>query len=157
MKAWIGLGSNLEDSKNHLTQAMDELGQSPGIQVEARSRFYRSAPVGYLDQPDFINAVIRVDTTLTAEALLDILQAIENHHGRERSFQNAPRTLDLDLLLYGDQTLKTNRLELPHPRMHERAFVLLPLQELDPELMIPGQGRVKTLAQQTVHQDLSPL
>jgi 2-amino-4-hydroxy-6-hydroxymethyldihydropteridine diphosphokinase len=157
LKAWIGLGSNLEDSVGHLTRALDELRDTPGITVEARSRFYRSAPVGYLDQPDFINAVARLNTTLEPEALLDVLQSVETHHGRERTFRNAPRTLDLDLLLYEGLRLKTERLELPHPRMHERAFVLLPLNELDPQLTLPGMGTVETLAQQTAHQDLSPL
>jgi len=98
-----------------------------------------------VDQPDFLNAVARLDTTLPAEQLLENLQKMEQRQSRERSFPNAPRTLDLDLLLYGDSILASPRLTLPHPRMHERAFVLLPLLELDSEISIPGKGKASAL------------
>ena len=106
---------------------------------------YRSSPLGYLEQPDFLNAVVQLDTGLPPEALLDRLQEIENRHGRERPFAGAPRTLDLDLLLYGDSVQATPRLTLPHPRMHERAFVLEPLLEIAPEAAIPGRGTASEL------------
>jgi 2-amino-4-hydroxy-6-hydroxymethyldihydropteridine diphosphokinase len=157
LKAWIGLGSNLEDSLGHLTHALEELAATPGITLEARSRFYRTGPVGYLDQPDFINAVARLETELPAPALLDVLQHLETRHGRQRTFANAPRTLDLDLLLYGNQHITTPRLEVPHLRMHERAFVLIPLLELEPRLTIPGRGPVATLAQALGHQSIAPV
>jgi 2-amino-4-hydroxy-6-hydroxymethyldihydropteridine diphosphokinase len=101
--------------------------------------------VGYLNQPDFLNVVVQLDTELTPDGLLDHLQKIENRHGRERPFPNAPRTLDLDLLLYGDVVVSTPLLSLPHPRMHERAFVLKPLAEIAPQIAIPGRGRVDAL------------
>jgi 2-amino-4-hydroxy-6-hydroxymethyldihydropteridine diphosphokinase len=101
--------------------------------------------LGYLDQPDFLNAVAQLDTQLPAEQLLDGLQEIERKQGRERPFAGAPRTLDLDLLLYGDRVQATPRLTLPHPRMHERAFVLEPLAEIAPEAAIPGRGKVRDL------------
>lgn len=157
MKAWIGLGSNLEDSLQHLSQALNELNAISGVKVLRQSKFYRTAPVGYLDQPDFINAVAELETQLAPEALLDVLLKVESLHGRNRSFQNAPRTLDLDLLLYGDQIIKTARLEVPHPRMHERAFVLMPLNELEPDLLIPRQGKVSALANACSHQAITPL
>ena len=111
----------------------------------ARSSLYRSAPVGLLNQPDFINAVAALDTQLTADDLLDELFAIEARFGRQRAFHHAPRTLDLDLLLYGSETRSAARLTLPHPRMHERAFVLLPLVEIAPEAVIPGHGPAAAL------------
>lgn len=109
----------------------------PHTRVVKRSSLYRTAPVGYANQPDFINAVAQLETGLPAERLLDELQALEARHGRRRSFPNAPRTLDLDLLLYGRLVLKTDRLTLPHPRMREREFVLIPLREIAPDVEIP--------------------
>jgi 2-amino-4-hydroxy-6-hydroxymethyldihydropteridine diphosphokinase len=140
--AYIGLGGNLQDPESHLLNAFDDLAALPHTRLMARSSLYRSAPVGYADQPDFINAVAQISTDLAPEPLLDALLAIERRHGRQRDFPNSPRTLDLDILLYGNHTLNTERLTVPHPRMGERAFVLLPLQELVPQLMIPGQGLV---------------
>jgi 2-amino-4-hydroxy-6-hydroxymethyldihydropteridine diphosphokinase len=106
---------------------------------------YRTSPVGYLEQPDFINAVASVQTTLKPQALLAALLAIENRHGRRRTMRNAPRTLDLDLLLYGEAVFDQDGLTLPHPRLHERAFVLAPLAEIAPEAMVPGMGRLQDL------------
>ncbi|BCL76347.1 2-amino-4-hydroxy-6-hydroxymethyldihydropteridine pyrophosphokinase [Jeongeupia sp. HS-3] len=138
--AFIALGANLGDPARQLDAAVEALAALPQSRLVAVSDYYRSAPVGYADQPDFHNAVARVDTTLSAPALLDALLAIEVEQGRHRSFRNAPRTLDLDLLLYGDATLSLPHLSLPHPRMHTRAFVLLPLLEISPDIVIPGFG-----------------
>jgi 2-amino-4-hydroxy-6-hydroxymethyldihydropteridine diphosphokinase len=132
--AYIGLGSNLEDPENQVRQAFAELDRLPHTRLVRKSSLYRTAPVGHEAQPDFINAVAQLETGLPAERLLAELQAIEKHHGRERGFKNAPRTLDLDLLLFGDAKLGSPRLTVPHPRMHERAFVLQPLLEIAPQL-----------------------
>jgi len=122
-----------------------ELESIPGTRVTARSSLYRTSPVGYLEQPDFINAVASVQTTLKPQALLAALLATENRHGRRRATRNAPRTLDLDLLLYGEEVLDEHGLTLPHPRLHERAFVLAPLAEIAPGAMVPGRGLVQDL------------
>lgn len=143
--AFIGLGSNLADPLAQVRQALMELESIPGTRVTARSSLYRTSPVGYLEQPDFINAVASVQTTLNPQALLAALLAIENRHGRRRAMRNAPRTLDLDLLLYGEEVLDQDGLTLPHPRLHERAFVLAPLAEIAPDAMVPGLGRVQEL------------
>jgi len=139
--ATIGLGANLNDPAAQVEYALAELGRLPGTRLIARSSLYASAPVGYVDQPDFINAVAQVETSLAPRALLLALLDIEHRHGRERSFRNAPRTLDLDLLLYGDAHFHEEALTLPHPRMCERGFVLLPLLEIAPDTVIPGRGR----------------
>ena len=139
--ATIGLGANLDDPAAQVEYALTELDRLPGTRLVARSSLYASAPVGYVDQPDFINAVAQVETGLAPRALLAALLDIEHRHGRERSFRNAPRTLDLDLLLYGDAHFHEDGLTLPHPRMHERGFVLLPLMEIAPDTAIPGRGR----------------
>jgi len=139
-RAFVGLGANVGNAANTLRQALEELGALPGTRVAARSPLYRSAPIGFADQPDFLNAVAEVRTSLSALELLAALMDLESRHGRERPFPNAPRTLDLDLLLFGDEVLASDRLTLPHPRMHERAFVLRPLLDLDPDLSIPGVG-----------------
>jgi 2-amino-4-hydroxy-6-hydroxymethyldihydropteridine diphosphokinase len=143
--AYIGLGSNLEDPASQIKAGCAALAALPATELIARSALYRSAPVGYSDQPDFINAVAKVETALDARALLDALLAIELNRGRVRDFPNAPRTLDLDLLLYGDLQLHAPGLTIPHPRMHERAFVLVPLAEIDPQCVIPGRGKVAGL------------
>jgi 2-amino-4-hydroxy-6-hydroxymethyldihydropteridine diphosphokinase len=140
--AYIGLGANLgADLSATLTQAALRLAALPGTEVVALSSVWRSAPVD-ASGPDFLNAVAALDTALAPVELLDALQAIELAHGRERPFRNAPRTLDLDLLLYGDVTLHTPRLTLPHPRLGERAFVLRPLLEIAPKLthLATGEG-----------------
>ncbi|NBU59738.1 MAG: 2-amino-4-hydroxy-6-hydroxymethyldihydropteridine diphosphokinase [Betaproteobacteria bacterium] len=144
-RAYIALGSNLADPVTQLGVAFDELGRLPQTRFVARSSLWRSAPVGYLDQPDFVNAVAEVETALEAETLLAHLLDIERRHGRVREFQNAPRTLDLDIALYGDDRIDTPILTVPHPRMQERAFVLLPLNELAPDIVIPGHGALRDL------------
>jgi 2-amino-4-hydroxy-6-hydroxymethyldihydropteridine diphosphokinase len=131
---YVGIGSNLDDPVRHVRQAFDELDRLPHTRLVKKSSLYRSAPLGYQKQPDFINAVAQLETGLPAERLLAELQEIEARHSRRRSFPNAPRTLDLDVLLYGDATLALPGLVVPHPRMHERAFVLKPLMEIAPQL-----------------------
>jgi 2-amino-4-hydroxy-6-hydroxymethyldihydropteridine diphosphokinase len=143
--AFVGLGSNLADPIAQVKQALMELEAIPATQVTARSSLYRTSPVGYLEQPEFINAVASVQTTLEPRALLAALLTIEDRHGRRRGMRNAPRTLDLDLLLYAQEVLDGDGLTLPHPRLHERAFVLAPLAEIAPGTMVPGHGRVRDL------------
>lgn len=143
--AYVGLGSNLEDPVRQVQQGFEELDRLPGTRLLGHSSFYRTAPVGKADQPDFVNAVALLQTTLAPGDLLRHLLAIEAKHGRVRAEPNGPRTLDLDLLLLADQTVQAPGLEIPHPRMHERAFVLLPLAEISPDVFIPGHGRVADL------------
>ena len=138
--AFVGLGSNLGEPVVQVQGAFAELDGLPRSRVLKRSSLYRSAPVGYAKQPDFINAVVQLETSLPAEQLLAELQEIEARHGRARSLANAPRTLDLDILLYGDSVLSSEKLTVPHPRMHERAFVLEPLVEIAEGACIPGKG-----------------
>lgn len=134
--AFIGLGANLGDALAAVQQAMVWLGELPQTRLLQASRIYRSAPVD-AGGPDFFNAVARVETGLTASELLAQLQSLELRAGRERPYRNAPRTLDLDLLLYGDARIASTALTVPHPRMRERAFVLLPLADLAPERVDP--------------------
>ncbi|WP_066408000.1 2-amino-4-hydroxy-6-hydroxymethyldihydropteridine diphosphokinase [Bordetella ansorpii] len=143
VRAYIGLGSNLGDSVATLKAALADLAATPGILACQVSPWYRSAPVDAAG-PDFVNAAAALDTTLSPLELLDVLQAIELRHGRLRPYRHAPRTLDLDLLMHGDARLDTDRLTLPHPRMHERAFVLLPLRDLAPGLVL-AQGNLDAL------------
>lgn len=143
VRAYIGLGSNLGDSVATLKAALADLAATPGILACQVSPWYRSAPVDAAG-PDFVNAAAALDTTLSPLELLDVLQAIELRHGRLRPYRHAPRTLDLDLLMHGDARLDTERLTLPHPRMHERAFVLLPLRDLAPGLSL-AQGNLDAL------------
>jgi 2-amino-4-hydroxy-6-hydroxymethyldihydropteridine diphosphokinase len=138
--AFVGLGANLGEPRSQLEQAFIELDAIPHTRVVRTSSLYRTEPVGYAAQPPFVNAVAQLETALPAERLLAELQAIEARHGRNRSFPNAPRTLDLDLLLFGKAVIQTPALEVPHPRMHERAFVLVPLLEIAPQAGIPGLG-----------------
>ena len=137
--AFVGLGANLGDARATLQAALDALAALPGCRLLRTSSVWRSAPVDATG-PDFSNAVARLHTTLAPLALLDALQAIEQRFGRERPYHHAPRTLDLDLLLYGSLQLHGPRLTVPHPRLHQRAFVLQPLLELDPALVVPGVG-----------------
>jgi len=150
--AFIGVGSNLGEPARQVEQALAELDGLPHSRVVRRSSLYRSAPIGHADQPDFVNAVAQLETGIAADRLLDELQGIEARHGRERAFANAPRTLDLDLLLFEKLQIKTTRLTLPHPRMHERAFVLKPLLELSPEISIPGVGPARQALKKVEHQ-----
>ena len=150
--AYVGIGSNLDEPKSHVRLAFEDLARMPGTGVVKHSSLYRSAPVGFADQPDFVNAVAQIETSLPASRLLTELKEIEARHGRRRSFKNAPRPLDLDILLYGEVTLNLAHLTLPHPRMHERAFVLKPLYEIAPHASIPGIGTVKDCLEKTSEQ-----
>lgn len=153
LRAYIGLGANLGDAETSLHQAIEQLACLPHIELVRVSPLYSSAPVNS-SGPDYLNAVAEVFTSLDAHDLLSVLQRIERLHGRERPYRNAPRTLDLDLLLYGDQDIDTPDLRVPHPRMHERAFVLCPLADLDATLML-AQGSLHELiaacADQVLH------
>ena len=155
--AFVGLGANLGDPEGQVRQAFLELDAIAHTRVVKASSLYRSDPLGHAGQPRFVNAVARLETGLPAERLLAELQAIEARHGRTRSFPNAPRTLDLDLLLYGNATIETQALTVPHPRMHERAFVLLPLLEIDPGAAIPGRGPARPLLEQCADQRVERL
>ncbi len=156
-KVFVGLGSNLADPCAQVGQAIRELSALPQTRVVCRSSLYRSAPVGYLDQPDFINAVVQLQTGLSPRALLDELLALELRCGRTREFVNAPRTLDLDVLLYDDVRHHEHGLTIPHPQMHLRAFVLQPLLEIAPDVLIPGIGAAAELALQSADQKLERL
>ncbi|MBA3754875.1 MAG: 2-amino-4-hydroxy-6-hydroxymethyldihydropteridine diphosphokinase [Nitrosomonas sp.] len=144
-QASIALGSNLENPISQIQRAFEELKQLPGTHLISCSSLYKSAPVGRLDQPDFINAVALIETQLAPHDLLKALLGIEHNHGRVRESLNAPRTLDLDILLYGDLECHDEKLTLPHPRMSQRAFVLKPLMEISPDCHIPSLGHIAPL------------
>lgn len=146
VRAFIGIGSNLDAPEHRVLDAVDALARLPDTEAGRRSALYRTAPWGETDQPDFVNAVVELRTMLDPETLLDELQRLENEAGRLRDPERrwGPRVLDLDLLWYGGQTIDHPRLTVPHPRMHERAFVLQPLSDLEPRLELP-RGRVDTL------------
>ena len=144
-RAAVALGSNLEDPEAQVNRGFDDLARIADTEVLARSRLYRTAPVGYVDQPDFVNACALVETRLAPRALLDALLAIEKRHGRVREIPNGPRTLDLDIILYGDRVIDEPGLKVPHPRAHERAFVLKPLLDVWPDAVIPGKGTARDL------------
>ena len=143
--AYIALGGNLGDPRGQVLAAMDALDRLPGSRLRARSRLYLTPPWGVLEQPPFVNAAAMLDTALAPHALLDALMAIERDAGRVRAERNGPRTLDLDLLHMDGVRLDDARLTLPHPRLAERAFVLLPLADIAPSLDVPGMGRVDQL------------
>ncbi|MDN0074062.1 2-amino-4-hydroxy-6-hydroxymethyldihydropteridine diphosphokinase [Crenobacter sp. SG2303] len=145
-RAFIALGSNLEAPAEQVRAALAALAENDGVRLVRASSLYRTAPVGYLDQPDFINAVAELDTSLSPHQLLDTLMEVETRFGRVRTFRNAPRVLDLDVLLYEGVTLDDERLTVPHPRMHERAFVLVPLAEIAPEVAVGTHGTAAQLA-----------
>ena len=132
-RAAIALGSNLDDPEAQVRRAFDEIAALPRTELLARSKLYRTAPVGHADQPDFINACALVETSLAPRELLDGLLAIEQAHHRVRAVPNGPRTLDLDIILYGDRSVREPGLTIPHPRAHERQFVLAPLNDVWPE------------------------
>jgi 2-amino-4-hydroxy-6-hydroxymethyldihydropteridine diphosphokinase len=140
VQAVIALGSNLQDPEAQVLRGFDDLAALPETRVVSRSSLYRTAPVGFADQPAFVNACALVETRLSARALLDGLLAIEKRHGRVRSLPNGPRTLDLDIVLFGDAVIEEPGLSVPHPRAHERAFVLAPLVDVWPDAIIPGKG-----------------
>ncbi len=149
MKVWLGLGSNLQQPVAQLLQALKRLSDTTGLEILRTSSFYRTPPWGDEQQDDFINAVVQIETSLEPIPLLRALQSIENVMGRQRSGGRrwGPRLIDIDLLLYGKQQFQSAELEIPHPRMFERAFVLKPLSELDANLEIPGHGLVGELLQ----------
>ena len=147
VKAFVGLGSNLGEREVTLRAAIGRLRGLPDVEVIEVSSFRNTEPVGPVDQPRFLNGVVELETGLTARALLGALLELERAFGRDRSAgpPHGPRTLDLDLLLYGAETIDEPLLNVPHPRLHERRFVLEPLAELDPDLEVPGQGSVQAL------------
>jgi 2-amino-4-hydroxy-6-hydroxymethyldihydropteridine diphosphokinase len=147
VRAAVALGSNLDDPQGQVARAFDELAALPATRVLARSSLHRTKPVGYADQPDFINAVALIETRLSARELLDALLDIEKRHGRVREIPNGPRTLDLDIVLYGDARIDEPGLVGPHPRAHERAFVLVPLREVWPDapLVTPLKNGAQSL------------
>ena len=146
-RVFVGLGANLGDAVATVRAALQALDEMPGTRCVARSALYRSAPID-AQGSDYVNAVAQLHTRLSPVALLEQLQTIEERFGRERPFRNAPRTLDLDLLLYGQRRIATLQLTVPHPRMHERAFVLVPLAEIAPDLAlaVPADQRIERLA-----------
>jgi len=155
-RVFVGLGANLGDTHGTLAAAVQALGDLPATALTAVSSFYRSAPVDAIG-PDYLNAVAELETRLEPLDLLHALQAIEQAHGRHRPYRHAPRTLDLDLLLYGQRVLDQPGLKLPHPRLHQRAFVLEPLAQLAPGLVHPQLGPLADWRVQTTHQALERL
>ena len=156
MIAWVGIGANLGDARANVLDALARIAAYPGCRLQAGSSCWRTAPIDSSGD-DYINAVAAVDTALDAHALLAALMDIEQAHGRERPYRNAPRTLDLDLLLYGDAIIDTPTLSVPHPRMHERAFVLAPLLEIAPDILIPGRGPAAGFLPSVTDQTISRL
>ena len=144
---YVGLGSNLDNPERHVRRALSDLDGIPRTECTARSSLFASPPMGPPDQPDYVNAVARLRTSLAPLALLDALQSIEQAHQRTRDGQRwGPRTLDLDMLLYGDRRIDGDRLTVPHPGLHERAFVIYPLLEVVGDIDIPGHGKLESLA-----------
>ncbi|MFL6657287.1 MAG: 2-amino-4-hydroxy-6-hydroxymethyldihydropteridine diphosphokinase [Massilia sp.] len=154
MIAYIGIGANLGDARANVDDALVRLATMPHSRLLTNSAKYRTAPIDSSGD-DYINAVACIDTTLDASALLAALHAIELAHGRERPYRNAPRTLDLDILLYGDQEIKLPSLHVPHSRMQERAFVLVPLLDIAPDIVIPGLGPAVHFLAAVADQDIS--
>lgn len=155
--AYVGLGSNLDEPEQQVRGGLRELDQLPGTRLVRQSSLYQSPPLGPPGQPDFVNAVAMLATSLEAHSLLDQLQGLEQQHGRERGERWGPRTLDLDLLLYGRDTIDSPRLQVPHPQMSRRAFVLVPLFELAPDLVLPGLGALVDAMQGIADQQLKAL
>ena len=155
--AFVALGSNLEQPQIQVRRGFDELAALSKTKLLSCSSLYTSAPVGYADQPDFVNAVAKIETALSPHEVLEALLAIELKHGRQRSLPNGPRTLDMDLLLYGGLQHHEAGLTIPHPRMHERAFVLLPLTEIAPDAVIPGKGPAREWLEKCADQQLRKL
>ena len=145
-RAYVGLGANLGDRERTLREAVEALAAEDGVEVVAVSTVRETEPVGVGEQPLFLNGAVELATTLTARELLEVLLAVEQRFGRVRApGEHGPRTLDLDLLLYGDEVIEEPGLTVPHPRLHERRFVLEPLAELAPGLVVPGRGDVESL------------
>ena len=156
-QAFIALGSNLQDPQAQVKRALKTIANTTNIKLIKASSLYRTLPVGYDNQPDFINAVAEIQTDLSPIALLHTLLEIETFHGRERPFPNAPRVLDLDVLLYEGVATNTPELTLPHPRMHTRGFVMLPLAEIAPKISIGNHGYADELAAKCDNQGVSKL
>ena len=145
-RAFVGLGANLGDREAMLRRAIDLVAAEPGVELRGVSAFRETEPVGYLDQPRFVNAAVELETDLSPHDLLARLLEVERHLGRVRGGPRfGPRTIDLDLLLYGAETIGAPGLAVPHPRLHERRFALEPLAELDPDLELPGRGPIRLL------------
>jgi 2-amino-4-hydroxy-6-hydroxymethyldihydropteridine diphosphokinase len=155
-RAFVALGSNLDDPDQHIETALVELDALPCTRVVRRSQRYRTRPEGYAEQPDFVNAAAEIETGLEPGALLRELLSLEQVHRRVRSRRNGPRTLDLDLLVYDQYQLDEPGLAVPHPRMHQRAFVLVPLHEIAPQLNVPGRGQVCELLAQVDTRGVAP-
>ena len=156
-QAFVALGSNLQDPQAQVERALQTIANTANITLIKASSLYKTAPVGYENQPDFINAVAEIETDLNPIALLQTLLEIETQHGRERPFPNAPRVLDLDVLLYEGVATNTPELTLPHPRMHNRGFVMLPLAEIAPKINIGNHGYADDLAAKCDNQGVSKL
>ena len=139
-QVYIGLGTNIEPRESYLKKAIHQLFQHDAINITKQSSIYETEPVGFTEQSHFLNMVLEINTSLTPLALLDVCQGIESHLGRERVIRFGPRTIDLDILLYNNENMKTERLTIPHPRMHERGFVLTPLAEIAPNAILPPIG-----------------
>ena len=155
---WIGLGSNMGWATDQIEQAIVALTDEPGLEPTARSSLYRTAPMGHVAQADFINVVVRACCGMGCYELLEVLQKIEKRFGRTRNGDRfGPRSLDLDLLMYADQIISSAQLELPHPRMHERLFVLEPLAEIEGDITVPGRGRLSVLRQACLDQRVQRL
>lgn len=155
--AFVAFGANLGDPASAFSCALEHIGALPETQIVRNSALYRTAPVGVTAQPDYINAVIEIETGLQASDLLAALLDIEQRGGRTRALQHAPRSIDLDLLLYGEHIVDAPGLQIPHPRMHRRAFVLVPLAEIAPTASIPGRGRVTALLPRVADQSVQRL
>ncbi len=153
-RVWIGIGSNQKSPRHQVARALGALAASADIELQAWSSAYRTRPWGVTDQPDFVNAVARVATRMESEALLDLLQALESAAGRVRTRRWGPRSLDLDILLHERPAVCNHRLEIPHPRISQRLFVLAPLLEIDPDISIPGHGAARDLADRLDDSDI---
>jgi 2-amino-4-hydroxy-6-hydroxymethyldihydropteridine diphosphokinase len=157
IRAYVGLGSNLHGPVDQITRAFEALARLPETTVDDRSPLYFSPPVGPAGQPEYVNAAAALDTGLAPIPLLRALQSIEQAHGRQRTVRWGPRSLDLDLLLYGNERIMVSELTIPHPHLHERAFVLVPLLALDPDLEIPGLGLAAHWAEKVGTRGLRPV
>jgi len=152
---FIALGSNLKNPIKQINNGILSIGKINGIKILKKSNLYETAPVGFLDQPKFVNAVIKISSNLKAHELLDKLLIIENIAGRVRDKKNGPRTLDLDILLFNDFILTEKNLTIPHPRMHERLFVLMPLKDIDENIVIPKYGAIKDIIKKLPPADIN--
>ncbi|GGY26500.1 2-amino-4-hydroxy-6-hydroxymethyldihydropteridine diphosphokinase [Paludibacterium paludis] len=156
-RAFVALGSNLDSPAERVRSALNRLASDSGLGLVAHSSLYRTAPVGYLDQPDFVNAVAWLDTLLAPHALLERLLALETEAGRVRTFRNAPRRLDLDLLWQEGYVIADRTLTLPHPRMLERAFVMVPLAQIAPDLVMPNGRTAREVANDLAHDGIEAI